>query len=118
MEKLNFIGENFIRVVKDNYFNFKGREGRGEYWWFVLANVVVSIVVSILDSIIGSIGIPAILGTIYSLAVLLPSLGVAARRLHDVNKSGWMLLLCLIPLVNFYVIYLLILQPVDTDNKF
>lgn len=83
----------YKKVVLENYANFNGRARRAEYWWFFLANVIVSIVLQIIDSIIGM----AILGTIYSLAVLLPGIAVAIRRMHDVGKSGWFIL---IPIYN------------------
>lgn len=83
----------YKKVVLENYANFNGRARRAEYWWFFLANVIVSIVLQIIDSVIGI----AVLGTIYSLAVLLPSIAVAIRRMHDVGKSGWFIL---IPIYN------------------
>lgn len=78
-----------------NYVNFKGRARRKEYWMFVLFNFIVAIVLSIIDSLIGI----TILSTIYSLAVIIPSLALCFRRLHDIGKSGAWILLGLIPLV-------------------
>lgn len=83
----------YKKVVLENYANFNGRARRAEYWWFFLASLIASIVLQIIDSIIGM----AILGTIYSLAVLIPSIAVAIRRMHDVGKSGWFIL---IPIYN------------------
>ena len=94
------------KVVKDNYFNFNGRARRSEYWWFALANFVLSIVLSLLDGMLGlngSFGV-GVLSIIGSLALLLPGLGVSARRLHDIGKSGWMLLIGLIPCVGFILL--------------
>ena len=90
----------YLKVLK-NYYKFEGRARRKEYWMFVLFNLIVSIVLGIVDTAVGT-RIPesssGIIGTIYSLGVLLPSLGVAVRRMHDVGKSGWFIL---IPIYNF-----------------
>jgi uncharacterized membrane protein YhaH (DUF805 family) len=76
------------------YVDFNGRAGKAEFWWFVLFYVVADIVLSIIGSIIH---VPAI--SLLILGLFLPYLGVAVRRLHDTNRSGWMLLIGLIPLV-------------------
>ena len=111
--------ENYKKVVFKNYFNFKGRANRGEYWWFVLANIIVAFVVGFIDGILASVVGIAILGLIYNLAILLPSLGAGARRLHDINKSGWNLLWSLIPFIGaIYVIYLLVLKGDAGKNRF
>ena len=78
------------------YAEFAGRARRQEFWMFVLFNLLVSIAVGIVDGILGTSGA---LGGLYSLAVLIPSLAVAVRRLHDTDRCGWWLLLPLIPLV-------------------
>ncbi len=75
----------YLKVVRDNYANFKGRATRQEYWMFVLFNSIFSY--SLL--FIGTSTDLEIISSIYSFAVLLPSLGVAVRRLHDTGKSGW-----------------------------
>ena len=89
--KMNIINW-YIKVLKQ-YTDFNGRARRAEYWYFVLANFIVSIIIGL---IAGTIDVP-ILGTIYSLATLLPSIAVAVRRMHDVDKSGWYIL---IPIYN------------------
>lgn len=76
-----------------NYAVFTGRASRAEYWYFVLFNIIFSLVIAV---IAGVIKIP-ILGSLYSLAVLIPGIAVGARRMHDVGKSGWFLL---IPIYN------------------
>lgn len=90
------------KVVFENYANFSGRARRKEYWYFVLFNVIISIVLGIIDGVAGlTIGDPekgrGILGTISSLAFLIPSIAVGVRRMHDVGKSGWFIL---IPIYN------------------
>ncbi|MEW9702055.1 DUF805 domain-containing protein [Paenibacillus sp. SI8] len=90
----------YLKVLK-NYVGFQGRARRKEYWMFVLFNVIVSIVLSILVAIVKPL---SVLSYLYSLAILLPSLAVGARRLHDTGRSGWMLLLGLIPLVGAIIL--------------
>jgi len=101
-----------VKSVFTNYVNFKGRARRSEYWWFVLANFIVSCVLGILANATGS-GIISAISSIYSLAVLLPSLAVEVRRLHDIGKSGWWLLISLVPVVG--AILLIVWAAKDGD---
>lgn len=99
--------EYYKKVVFENYANFKGRARRSEYWYFALANGIISFLLIILGLIVGTILGDVVTGVIigyglvmlYSLATLLPGLGVVVRRLHDVGKSGWFYFVALIPLV-------------------
>ena len=88
-------------VVLERYTKFEGRAGRAEFWWFFLANLIISVVLSALGQ---ASTIFTIVGVIYSLGVLLPSLAVAIRRLHDTNKSGWLLLLWIIPIIGWIIL--------------
>ncbi|WP_406429052.1 DUF805 domain-containing protein [Streptomyces sp. NBC_01589] len=85
----------YLDVLK-KYAVFSGRARRQEYWMFTLFNVIAVIILAVLDKVIGTS--PALIG-IYYLAVLLPSLGVFVRRLHDTGRSGWWILFGLVPLV-------------------
>jgi uncharacterized membrane protein YhaH (DUF805 family) len=82
----------YFKVLR-NYAVFEGRARRAEYWFFVLFNVIVSFVLGFVGAMIRFES----LGNLYSLAVLLPSIAVGVRRMHDVGKSGWYLL---IPIYN------------------
>ena len=86
--------EYYIGVLK-KYAVFEGRARRKEYWMFVLFNVIISLV---LGFVAGMIKLP-ILGTLYSLAVMVPSIAVGVRRMHDTDHSGWWLLLPIVNLV-------------------
>ena len=89
---------NYVNVLK-RYVDFKGRARRREYWLFFLANLIVSFLTLLLGSAIMNSSEMAVANTIYSLATLLPSLAVGARRLHDTGKSGWWQLIALVPIV-------------------
>jgi len=88
--------ENWKLVVLQRFAKFDGRAGRAEFWWFVLANIIVYAALGILAQVST---IFFILYALYGLAMIIPSIAVAIRRLHDTDKSGWMLLIGLIPLV-------------------
>ncbi len=107
---------NWYLAVLKNYAGFSGRARRTEYWMFVLFNAIFSSIAVFLDYIFDidfGYGYGAISG-LYSLVVFIPSLAVSVRRLHDIGKSGWMLLIGLIPLIG--VIWLIILF-VTEGNK-
>ena len=87
-------------VVFKNYANFSGRASRAEYWWVFLANILISLLLSYVDEIIG---IP-IISSLFSLLLLIPGLAVAVRRMHDIGKSGWALLVGLIPIVGIIIL--------------
>ena len=84
--------ENFKTIITQHYADFNGRVGKRSFWMFVLANFIVSFV-------LGLIPVAGVfLGSIYSLAVLVPGLGMGIRRLHDIGKPGINLLFALIPI--------------------
>jgi uncharacterized membrane protein YhaH (DUF805 family) len=96
----------YLHVLRQ-YTVFTGRARRTEYWMFTLFSVIIAIVLAVLDSLLGLSFLPGgtgLLGLLYSLAVLLPSLGVSIRRLHDTGRTGWWLLIALIPLVGAIVL--------------
>jgi len=86
----------------NKYFVFRGRATRAEFWWWQLFNIVLVIVGSIVDAAAGL----QVIGTLIGLALLIPSISLATRRLHDINKSGWWQLLWLLPVAIGIVIAL------------
>ncbi len=86
----------YIKVLK-NYATFKGRARRSEYWYFVLFNLIFSIALNLVDAAIGS----ELINALYSFIVLIPSIAVGVRRMHDVDKSGWFIL---IPIYNLVLL--------------
>ncbi|WP_248924586.1 DUF805 domain-containing protein [Paenibacillus hamazuiensis] len=102
----------YLKVIK-NYTGFQGRARRKEYWMFALVNAIIGIVLSIIDAIFGI----TLLATLYYLAVLLPSLAVGARRLHDTGRSGWWLLICLIPLIGAIILIVFTCQDSQENEN-
>ncbi|MFC5143548.1 DUF805 domain-containing protein [Streptomyces aureoversilis] len=90
----------YVDVLK-KYATFSGRASRPEFWMFTLISLVISIVLAVIDTLLGT-GI--IIETVYDVAVLLPSLAVSVRRLHDTERSGWWVLIGLIPIVGLIVL--------------
>ncbi len=103
----------YLKVLRQ-YADFTGRARRKEYWMFVLFNIIFVIIAMILDNVLGlawgELGYGPIY-LLYALFVFIPGLAVAVRRLHDINKSGWMILVSLIPIIG--AIWLLVLFVMD-----
>lgn len=95
----------FLGALK-KYAVFEGRARRREYWFFALFVVLISVVLTIIDAMIGTMTSQGagILSGLFGLAVLIPSLAVGARRLHDTGRSGWWLLIGLIPFIGAIVL--------------
>ena len=92
----------FLTVLKEHYADFNGRARRKDYWMFVLWNLIVAIVLGvILGALVAFTGIKALMvvAYLYGLAVLIPSIALGVRRLHDIGKSGLWYLSCLVPVV-------------------
>jgi len=106
----------YLKVLKQ-YADFSGRARRKEYWMFALFNMIFIIVAMILDNVLGlTVGeLPyGVFYFLYAFAVLIPGLAVSVRRLHDVGKSGWMILIALIPIIG--AIWLLVLTVTDSNS--
>lgn len=101
-----------VRTCFQKYVTFSGRAIRSEYWWFSLFLVLASIALGIVDSFFfGWESMFSPLSDLFSLATILPSLAVTSRRLHDIDKSAWWMLLILIPIVGWIVLIYWMCQP-------
>ncbi|MGB7392793.1 MAG: DUF805 domain-containing protein [Pricia sp.] len=100
----------YLKVLK-NYADFEGRARRKEYWMFFLINMMISYGLMIL-AVIAELSVLLFASTLYSIAVIIPSLGVAIRRMHDVGKSGWFIL------VPIYSFILLCSKGEQGENKY
>ncbi len=106
MENQNMIG--YFKRAMQNYANFNGRDTRPQFWWFYLCLFIISFIAGFIAGLIQV----QLLSTIVSLVFLIPNLAAAVRRVHDVGKSGWFIL---IPIYN---IILLATEGEDRDNEY
>ena len=103
----------YLEALK-KYAVFSGRSRRMEYWYFVLFNIIVGVVLALIDMLLGTFSAVSNIGLlsgIYSLAVLIPTLAVMVRRLHDIDRTGWWILINLIPLIGTIVLLVFALTP-------
>lgn len=107
--------DNFKNVLKNKYADFSGKATRSEFWYFALASFIISFIFGIIDGIIfGKEG--GIIGPLYTLAVLVPSLAVTVRRLHDTNRSGWWILIGLIPFIGWIWLLVYMVSPSTSSS--
>jgi uncharacterized membrane protein YhaH (DUF805 family) len=109
----------FLKVVK-NYVGFSGRAGRREYWMFFLVYILIYFGLAILTAILPTM-LAKLLGLVtlvFAVGLLIPSIAVGVRRLHDSDRSGWWMLLLFVPLAGLYVLYLLIIEGTNGSNRF
>ena len=98
-----------IKTCFSKYATFDGRAAPSEFWWFFLFTLLVSAGTGIVSEMLSGL---------FSLAVLLPSLAVGARRLHDTDRSGWFLLLWLIPVIGWIILIVWAIQEGREPNRF
>ncbi len=105
----------FMICVMKKYADFNGRAQRQEYWMFTLVAVIINVLLSIIGGILGT----AVIGMIFGLAVLVPSVAAGVRRLHDTGRSGWWMLIALVPLIGgLALLYFFILDSTPGENKY
>ena len=102
--------EYYLDVLKNKYADFNGRARRSEYWYFTLFNIIAILVLAGIGAVLGIVGSALLI--IYYLGILVPTIAVVVRRLHDVGKSGWFYFIVLIPLVGS--IWLIVLFCTDS----
>ena len=111
----------YLEALK-KYAVFGGRARRKEYWYFVLCNVIVSLVLSGLDALLGTFSSSAnvgLLSGIYALAIIIPTLAVSVRRLHDIDRTGWCVLIHLVPVIGSIVLLVFaVLDGTPGQNRF
>ncbi len=98
-----------ISTCFNKYATFDGRAPRSEYWWFALFTFLVSSALGLVNDTLSGL---------FSLGVLLPSLAVGARRLHDIDKSAWFLLLWLIPIIGWIILIFWAVQEGKEPNRY
>ena len=103
----------FIGALK-KYADFTGRARRKEYWMFYFIYMILIIVISVLDAVL-SVGVFSI---IFTLGMLIPSISIAARRLHDTGRSGWWQLIAFIPLIGLIILIVFLAQDGHDANEY
>lgn len=105
--------EHFIDALK-KYADFTGRATRKQYWMFVLFYMIIYIALAVIDGVLQTF----VLSLIFSLALLVPSISIAARRLHDTGRTGWWQLIYLVPLIGLIVMLVFLVQDSHDENQF
>ncbi len=103
----------YLRALR-NYAVFSGRAQRKEYWMFVLFNFLIACALWFLE---GTLGGPGILPNLYNLAVLLPAIAVTVRRLHDINRTGWWVLISFIPFIGAIILIIFLIQDSQASEN-
>ncbi len=106
--------EQAVRTVLSKYADFTGRARRSEFWFWELAVIIASIIGAILDAIIGV----QLFQIVIALGTLIPGLAVGARRLHDIDKSGWWQLIGIIPIVGWIILIVWWATGSKPDNQY
>jgi len=111
-----------IEAITKRYAQFSGRARRKEYWLTILLIIIISIIASVLDGALGLADPVYGLGPIYgivALAILIPSIAVSVRRLHDIDRTGWWYLLAFVPFIGFVVLIIFFVMPgTSGENRF
>ena len=100
-----------------NYFNFKDRSTRSAYWYFTLFLFIASLLTATADVLLVQPEHLGPIGGIFTLATIIPSLSLSVRRLHDIGRTGWWLLLALIPIIGWIVLIVWACQPTDPQTN-
>ncbi len=117
---MNLFEDYFLNVIKQHYVDFAGRASRSQFWYFTLFSFLISLAISVVTGIIGSVlntGIFSLLGVLYSLAIIVPSVCLGIRRLHDTGKSGWWYLISLVPFVGFIILIVFWVMDSEADRN-
>lgn len=102
----------FLDVIKSHYVDFAGRATRTQFWLFVLFQFIISLILGALAGMNNAVGqIFQVVYWIFWLALLLPSIAISARRLHDIGRSAWWLLIYFLPFIGWIVLLVFFLLP-------
>jgi len=116
MEQFN---QYFLGTIKNRYADFNGRATRSEYWYYTLFYFILAIILKMIDtyvvnSMLGMSPSDALGGGLiqmaFALALLIPSIAIGVRRLHDIGKSGWWMLISLVPVIGFFLLIYFFVQ--------
>ena len=118
----------FLDTLKNRYAKFDGRASRSEFWYFVLFYFIANLILALVDAFVinpmlgatpAQAGQGGFLQIIFALALLVPSIAIAVRRLHDIGKSGWWYLIAFIPVIGLLVLlYFFVLNSQPDTNQY
>ncbi|MBV1915163.1 MAG: DUF805 domain-containing protein [Pseudomonadales bacterium] len=103
----------FIDALKQ-YAIFEGRATRTEYWMYILFYMIISIALNVIDYVLGTM----ILSTVFGLGLLIPSISICTRRLHDTGRTGWWQLILLVPLIGVIVLLVFMVSESHEENEY
>ena len=111
---------NAIKFGFQRYFDFSGRSTRAEYWWWLLFIAIAGTILRIVDMIAGTMiaGTIGIISSLFSLVTIIPNLALLFRRLHDINRSAWWLLLGFVPFGGIVIIVWMCKRGDEGENKY
>lgn len=107
-------------IALKKYAVIDGRARRKEYWYFFLFNLIIMLLLSTVDYTVGTVDIESgtgLFGTLYALAIFIPSITVGVRRLHDLGRTGWWMLLSLIPIIGSIILIIFFVQPSESGKN-
>lgn len=113
----------YLDILRNHYADFDGRARRKEYWMFFLVNIAVYVGIIVVAGIVGVVsdllgGLVMGLYVLYALGVMVPSVALTVRRLHDTGKTGWLALIALIPLAGLVLLYFMIVEGDAGPNQY
>lgn len=106
----------FLDVLTKHYFDFEGRASRKQFWMYILFLFIAFVVLAIITGFLGRLG--SVIYSLCGLAVLLPNLGMSVRRMHDIDRSGWWVLLNFVPVLNLVFLVFTLLPGTPGANRF
>lgn len=107
--------QNYVGVLR-NWSNFSGRARRREYWMFFLGNIALGIVLAIVGGLLGKLGMAIV--ALFWLVIIVPTIAVSVRRLHDTGRPGWWYLLVLVPFGAFVLLYFFVVEGQPGTNEY
>lgn len=111
--------------LRDKYVDFNGRASRSEFWWYMLFATLVSMALNVVDLALVRMGLLSLImdkwgvfGTLYLFIIIIPTIAVTARRMHDLGRSGWWQVLLVLPLIGLLIVYWAAKKGTDGPNPY
>ncbi|WP_040494977.1 DUF805 domain-containing protein [Ilumatobacter nonamiensis] len=108
--------DNWKLVVLERYAKFDGRAGQGEFWWYYLANLIIAVVLGVLAAAIHWVF--WLIFVVYALSIIIPTVAVSIRRLHDTDKSGWWMLISFVPFGGLVLLVFYVMSGSPHQNRY